>query len=154
MFPEGSKQCFDTAKRYKLDESFRSVCCTSPELRTPMLYILYAPRQPPTLVRLLRINTLLIYSLRCLASAVLMLTPWVGWDPAARGTLGGPRGGRALRARTGGRTRASRALGRARAARAHGAFGADRAEGPKGQRGIGIFPKAGQMEGYPTRKCT
>ena len=52
--------------------------------------ILYAPRQPPTLVRLLRINTLLIYSLRCLASAVLMLTPWVGWDP---GPWGDPAGG-------------------------------------------------------------
>ena len=50
--------------------------------------------------------------------------------------------------------RAYRARAEARAARAHGAFGADRAEGPKGQRGIGIFPKAGRMEGYPTRKRT
>ena len=83
------------------------------------------------------------------ASAVLMLTPWVGWDPAARGTLGGPRGGRALRARTGGRTRASRALGRARAARAHGAFGAARAEGPKGQGGHWDF-----SEGWPNGRVS
>ena len=115
--------------------------------------ILYAPRQPPTLVRLLRINTLLIYSLRCLASAVLMLTPWVGWDPAARGTLGGPGGGRALRAR--GRRRALRARARAgaRALRARTAPSAP--PGPRGQRakgGIGIFPKVGRMEGYPKRK--
>ena len=64
---------------------------------------LYAPRQPPTLVRLLREDTLLIFSLRCFASTVLMLTPWVG--PSARGTLGGAR---CARARTGGRARGAR----------------------------------------------
>ena len=83
------------------------------------------------------------------ASAVLMLTPWVGWDPAARGTLGGPGGGRALRAR--GRRRALRARtgGRTRAARAHGAFGAARAEGPKGQGGHWDF-----SEGWPNGRVS
>ena len=87
--------------------------------------ILYAPRQPPTLVRLLRINTLLIYSLRCLASAVLMLTPWVG--PCGAGDPGGtPRGARASRAH--GRTDAR--FARARRLRRRQGQGA---KGPKGQ---------------------
>ena len=71
------------------------------------------------------------------------LGPWVG------GTLGGPRGGRALRAR--GRRRALRARtgGRTRAARAHGAFGAARAEGPKGQGGHWDF-----SDGWPNGRVS
>ena len=60
------------------------------------------------------------------ASAVLMLTPWVGWDPAARGTLGGPSGGRA---RTGGRARCARAR-RLRRRQGRGA------KGPRGALGF------------------
>ena len=70
------------------------------------------------------------------------LGPWVGpWgDPAGGARFARARAdGRALRARSGGR-----------ALRARTAPSAP--TGPKGQRGIGIFPKACRMEGYPTSK--
>ena len=112
----------------------------------PNVIFFYAPRLPPTLVRLLRINTLLIYSLRCLASAVLMLTPWVGWDPGWD-PGGTPRGARASRARA--EARAARAHGRAhaRCARAR-RLRRRQGRGAKGPRGaLGFFRWLAEWKG-------
>ena len=98
------------------------------------MLIQYAPRQPPTLIKSLRINTLLIFSLRCLASAVLMLTPWVG--PCGAGDLGRtPRGARASRALADGRALRARTGGRALRART----APSAPTGPRGQRAKGAL---------------
>ena len=81
------------------------------------------------------------------ASAVLMLTPWVGWDPAARGTLGGPRGGRALRTRWRTDARFARARAGARCARAR-RLRRRQGRGAKGPRGaLGFFRRLAEWKG-------